>query len=225
MLLVYHPRAELQIADDWDALGMRGTSSNSIFAEHCFVPNERVVDLSSIGQFSQHYRGALYRCPLGLLSTSIAAVALGAARAALEALRQLAETKVPFASAVPLKGRPLAQLHYGRALAAYRAARSHLHDQLGQTWERACAGAGFGLHHKADLWLASTYALQTCADAVREIATAAGTSSVCKPSPIERALRDVETLRQHALGAEGRFLNVAQAYWDVEIDFPFLALD
>jgi alkylation response protein AidB-like acyl-CoA dehydrogenase len=225
MLLVYHPRAALQLVEDWDTLGMRGTSSNSIVAERCFVPSDRVVDLASPAPFSEHYRGALYRCPLGLVSTSIAAVSLGAVRSALAALRQLAETKVPFASAVPLKHRALAQLHYGRALATYRAARSYLHDQLALTWQRALAADGFGLEQKADLWLASAHVLGACADAVRDVASAAGTSSVYKSSPIERAVRDLETLRHHALGAEGRFASVAQALWGVEIDFPFLAVD
>lgn len=69
------------------------------------------------------------------------------------------------------------------------------------------------------------YVLQTSAEVVREVASAAGTSSVYKSSAIERAVRDVETLRQHGLGAEGRFANVAQAYWNAEIGFPFLAMD
>ena len=53
----------------------------------------------------------------------------------------------------------------------------------------------------------------------------AGSSCVYKTSPIERALRDAETLRHHGLTAEGRLVNAAQAYWGCDIDFPFLAMD
>ena len=87
------------------------------------------------------------------------------------------------------------------------------------------ADQSFTLKDKADLFLTCSYALETCANAVREVATAAGSSGIYKTSPIERAVRDIETLRHHAFGAEGRYASAAQAYWQIDVDFPFLAMD
>jgi indole-3-acetate monooxygenase len=224
VLLVYHPRHELEILDDWDALGLRGTSSNTIRADGVFVPGERTVPLGPIS-LGAHHRGPLYRCPIGVLTATLPPVGLAALRVALQALSDLARTKVPFATAAPLKQRPLAQTHFGRALASYRAVRAAAHSQLRQTWSQALAGRPFTLEDKADLFVTCAYALETCANAVREVATAAGTSGIYKTSPIERALRDSETLRHHAFGAEGRYANAAQVHWQLDVDFPFLAMD
>ena len=224
MLLVYHPCSTLEILDDWDALGLRGTSSNSIRADGIFVPRERTVVLGPIS-LGSHHRGPLYRCPIGVLTATLPPVGLAALRVALQALGDLARTKVPFAAAAPLKQRPLAQTHFGRALAGYRAVRAAVHAQLGQTWSQALAGQNFTLEDKAALFLTCGYALETCANAVREVATAAGTSGIYKTNPIERAVRDTETLRHHAFGAEGRYASAAQVHWQMEVDFPFLAMD
>jgi alkylation response protein AidB-like acyl-CoA dehydrogenase len=224
LLLVYHPRSKLEILDDWDALGLRGTSSNTIRADGVFVPGERTVELGPI-TLGSHHRGPLYRCPIGVLTATLPPVGLAALRVALETLSDLAQTKVPFAAGAPLKQRALAQTHFGRARACYRAVRASLHTQLRQTWSQAVSGRAFTLEDKADLFLTCGHALETCATAVREVATAAGTSGIYKTSPIERALRDAETLRHHAFGAEGRYANAAQVHWQMDVDFPFLAMD
>ena len=129
MILVYHPRMKLEILDDWDALGLRGTSSNTIRAAGVFVPSERVVELGPIS-LGPHHRGPLYRCPIGVLTAALPPVGLAALRVALDALSELACSKVPFAAAAPLKQRSLAQMHYGRALAGYRAVRAAVHAEL-----------------------------------------------------------------------------------------------
>jgi len=225
MLLVYHPAASLQIVDDWDSLGLRGTSSNTVRVEQLFVPRARVVELSADWQIGRHHRGPLYRCPIALLSASLAPVALGALRAALGCARELAGQRVAFAERATLAHRPRAQAHYGRALATHRAARAHLHEQLERSWQRALAGERFTLTDKADLILATTHTVQQCTDAVRELATLAGTAAIHKSCPIEQALRDTEVLRHHALVSEGRYASVAQIEFELPVDFPLMAMD
>ena len=224
-LLVYHQRESLRIEDDWDSLGLRGTASNTIVAEEAFVPSHRVIDLMSPGARTSRFEGALYRMPEGLIPVAVAATCLGALRSALDAATEIAEHKTPFASSSTLKHRPLAQLHFGRALARYRAARAYLHTTVGEAFERAQRGEGFGLREKADLFLAYAHTQQECADAVRLIGKAVGTSSVYKGNAVERALRDTEVISHHAFGAEGRFASAAQAYWGLDVDFPLLAMD
>ena len=106
-----------------------------------------------------------------------------------------------------------------------RWARAFLHAAIRRGFEQAERGEKFDLHQKADLFLAYAYVLQECADAVRLISKAVGTTSIYKGNPVERALRDAEVISHHAFGAEGRFASAAQAYWDVEVDFPLLVMD
>ena len=224
-LLVYHPREALAIQEDWDSLGLRGTSSNTIVAEEAFVPNHRVIDLMTPVERAPQFDGALYQLPEGIVAVAVAATSLGALRTALDATTEVAERKTPFASATTLKHRPLAQLQFGRALAQYRAARAYLHTTVGAAFEQASRGDNFELRDKADLFLAYTHTQQECADAVRLLGKAVGTSSVYKGNPIERALRDADVISHHAFGSEGRFASAAQAYWELDVDFPLMAMD
>ncbi len=224
-LLVYHPREALEIKEDWDSLGLRGTGSNTIVADDAFVPNHRVIDLMAPVERTPRFGGALYRMPKGVIPVAEAATSLGAVRAALDATTEIAECKTPFASRTTLKHRPLAQVYFGRALGRHRAARAYLHETIGRAFEQATRGDAFTMRQKADLFLAYAHTQQECADAVRLLAKAAGTSSIHKGSPVERALRDAEVISHHAFGAEGRFASVTQAYWDVDVDFPLLAMD
>jgi alkylation response protein AidB-like acyl-CoA dehydrogenase len=225
LLLVYHPRERVQIVEDWDTLGLRGTSSNTVRVEGLFVPEEHSVDLFSVRAASGHFSGALYRCPIALLSSTVAAPALGILRTSLNALTELARTKLPFAADRTLQHRALAQLHFARALAGYRGARAYLHAELERAFHMASEGTAFDLRDKAALILSASHAAEASVQGIRNVSSAAGTSAIYKHSPLERAARDIETLRHHALIAEARYANVAQVEWDLDMDFPPLAMD
>ncbi len=225
LLLMFHPAGALRIEEDWDTLGLRGTASNTICAEDVFVPEHRAIDFSASPAVNDYFQGTLYRLPEAILTTTFPPVALGALAAALAATDEIATNKVPFAAKSTLKHRHLAQMHYGKALATSRAVRALLRQELSSAWDRAESGIAFSRQHKADLFLACAYALQGCADAVGELSRGVGTSGIYRRSPIERAFRDVQVIRHHAFGAEGRFATVAQAYWGLDVDFPLLEMD
>jgi len=224
-LLVFHPKGQLDIVDDWHVMGLRGTSSNSITADDVFVPSHRVIRLNTTRQPTAAFQTPLYRAPEGLVPVAVVATCLGAWRAALDALSDLAARKTPFASATPLRERSLAQEHFGRALAGYRAARALLHETLDACYERAARGEAARMTDKADLFLAYAFGLQSAREGLDLIARAAGTSGIFETSRICRAVRDVQAISSHAFGAEGRFATAAQAYWGVAVDFPLLAMD
>ncbi len=224
LLLMFHPRGVLTIEDDWDSLGIRGSSSNTVVARDVFVPSHRVIDFSEPMVPGRRFDGPLYRMPTAVVPVAVAAVSLGALRASLDAASEIAANRTRFAAPSTLKHRALAQHHFGRALATYRAARALLHESLKAGFEHARAGREFDTRAKADLFLAYTFALQSCAEAVRELARAIGTAAIYKGNVIERALRDTEVASHHAFGAEGRYASVAQAYWDCPVDFPMLEM-
>jgi len=224
-LLVFHPKGQLNVIDDWHVSGMRGTSSNSIVAEDVFVPAHRVIRLNGERRPTAAFQAPLYRAPEGLVPVAVVATCLGAWQSALDALSDLAASKTPFASATPLRERPLAQEHFGRALAGYRAARALFHQTLDACHERAIRGEAADARQKADLFLAYAFVLQGAREGLDLIARAAGTSAIFETNRIGRAARDVQVMSSHAFGAEGRYASVAQAYWGVEVDFPLLVMD
>lgn len=224
-MLMFHPADALAIEDDWHSMGMRGTASNTVRADDVFVPSHRVIDFTANPRVNALFDGPLYRLPEGILTTTFAPVSLGLLGAALDCASETAATKQPFASAHTLRHRVLAQVDFGRALATYRACRCYFHETLQGAFEHAVEGRPFSLTDKADLFLACAHVLQSCAAATRGLARAVGTSAIYQGNAIERALRDTAVIAQHAFGSQGRFATVAQAYWDVELDFPLLAMD
>jgi alkylation response protein AidB-like acyl-CoA dehydrogenase len=223
-LVMAEPINSVQIEDDWDTLGMRGTSSNTVCVKDVFVPEHRAFALDATNGCGSRYGGALYRCAFQTLNVTMPAVALGATRTALDTLSEIAQHKVPYQASGTLKHRQLAQVHYGRALATYRAARGYLRGAMERSWEKALRSEPFELRERADIVLAATYALEACANATREVATAAATSTIYKDCPIEHAVRDTEVLRHHGYAPEGRYGTVAQCYWDLEPDTTLVSL-
>lgn len=225
LLLLFHPHGALEILDDWDTLGMRGTASNSVRADGVFVPEHRIIRFGDAPARNRYYDGPLYRLPEAILTATFAAVTLGCLKAALDALTELAGRKQPFASSTVLAERPLAQLQFGQALASYEAGRALLHQTLDRVYRKALDGEALPLRERADLFAACTFCLQEGAAAVHKVSRAAGTSAIHKGNPLERLQRDTEVVARHAFGAEGRYATVAQAYWGLEVDFPLLAMD
>jgi alkylation response protein AidB-like acyl-CoA dehydrogenase len=100
-----------------------------------------------------------------------------------------------------------------------------MHECLRYGYDMAEKNLKFSTESKADMVLASTFVLQSCTEAVREVARASGTAAIHKGSPIERALRDAEVTSHHAFGSESRFASVAQAYWGLDIDYPLIEIE
>jgi alkylation response protein AidB-like acyl-CoA dehydrogenase len=225
MYLTVHPAGTLEIREDWDTLGIRGSSSNTVVAKDVFVPQHRAIDISGEIINTSRFLSPLYRMPTAVVPVGIASVSLGTTRAALECLNDIVEHRVPFGASSTLKHKHLAQLHYGRALSMYRASRSYMHECLRYSYDMAEKNLKFSNESKADLVLASTFVLQSCTEAVREVARASGTAAIHKGSPIERALRDAEVTSHHAFGSESRFASVAQAYWGLDIDYPLIEIE
>jgi len=214
------PAESCVIEDNWNTLGMRATGSNDVTVPDVYVPGEMVGPPAA--QPNELYRGTLYQCPSRVVFATYVPAALSLAHQALRELEGLARNKVPYATDRKLAHRSLAQVHYGRALAEYRAARGYFLNALQETWQRAEAAGEFDARARADLYLAGTHAMQASSSVVRHVVDAAGSSSFDKANPLEKIARDMETLRQHGFANESRYGSVAQVHWDVELDYPLL---
>jgi alkylation response protein AidB-like acyl-CoA dehydrogenase len=140
-----------------------------------FVPDARAVGLGVDGPLER----PLYAFPqFGLLAMGIAAVALGLARAAIDALVEIAGGKTPQGSARPLAARPSAQSDVSRAEAMLRSARAFYYEAIEQAWESACARGRIEADHRRDVRLATTHATRACAEAVDLMYDLGGGTSV-----------------------------------------------
>ena len=217
------PMEDCEILDDWDSLGMRGSGSNSVRANQLCVP-KNLINLPSNNSSgnNRYYSGLLYKSPARIVFATYVPIAFSLARKSLALLQDLALEKTPYATNTKLKNRKLAQSHFGKARAIYRAARSFFYEELEKAWVFTKEEREFTEEDKADLYLAGVHAVQECARVLSLVSNAAGTSVTDRKHPLERIRRDMETLRHHGFVNESRYSSVAQVFWGAEIDYPLI---
>jgi alkylation response protein AidB-like acyl-CoA dehydrogenase len=190
------PAGEVEFFDTWHVSGLCGTGSTDFAMNDLFVPEERVAGIG----VDRPLERALYAFPqFGLLGMGIAAVALGLARAAIDALVDLAGGKTPQGSSRSLAERPAAQADVSRAEALLRSSRAFYYEAIAAAWERARAEGRIEDAHRRDIRLATTHATRSCADAVDLMYHLAGGTSVFRSSPLQRVFRDVHVATQHMM--------------------------
>ncbi len=195
MRFMFFPRSDVEIIDTWHVGGMRGTGSHDFRVDDLFVPIDRSIPaFVSLGT----QPGTLFRTPLiSLFVVALAAVTLGIARAALDALYELAGAKTPMGSAVLLRDRPAAQSSAARAEALVQAARAFVFDAIGEQWDEVAAGKQPSLQKRASIRLACTYAGEACGAAVDLAYQTAGGSALYDSNRFERCFRDIHAATQH----------------------------
>ena len=202
-------------------MGMRGTDSNDVAVKDVFVPTARTWPLEPVFEPGSHFRGPLYAYPsLGEGIFILAPVGLGIATQAIDEFKRLAQGKTPFMSATSLRERPVAQLALGKAEGVLCSARSFFYETIAEAWERTTAGQASTNEEKAKLMLAAVHLMQSSVEAVDHVSTVAGTTGVYARSPIERAFRDIHTVRHHGWVSESRYGTYSQVILGLEPDFP-----
>ena len=223
-VMVYFPRKNCDVIDNWDMMGMRGTGSHDISVTDVYVPKSRTFRMVPEFEPGSHYHGPLYRLPLvGAAATGIPTPMLGVARRALDEVTELALTKTPVASSGLLKERSLAQVRLGKAEAVLRSGRLLLLDTVSEAWQRCVDGRTHSLRQKADLLLAATHAMSSAVQAVELACSIAGTTAFRATSPLERCFRDVQTMKHHVFASEARYGTFGQVYLGIPPDFPVVA--
>jgi alkylation response protein AidB-like acyl-CoA dehydrogenase len=187
----------VEVIDTWSVSGLRATGSHDIAVDGLEVPAARAASLITD---SPREPGPLYAFPpFGLLAASIAAVALGTARGALDELGELAGTKTPTLSTRKLAERSATQSGVARAEGAVRAARAFLYEATAECWGAAQTGGLISVEQRARLRLASTHAVEAAASAVDETYRLGGGSAIYETSPLQRRFRDIHAATQHML--------------------------
>ena len=192
-------RAEVELMDTWDALGMRGTGSGDLAAKDVRVPQSRSVSFITD---TPREAGPLYRfAPFGLLALGIAAVASGNALGALDDLKALAVAKKGQGSSRSLAERGVVQADYAAAHADLDAARALVHAEIAAAWDRVVAGDTLDLPARARLRLAATRLTQVSARVAAKMHELAGGTSVYASHPLNRRFRDAHVATQHVMVA------------------------
>ncbi len=185
---------DFRIEDTWHVGGLRGSGSHDVVVDGVWVPQDRIVAPLGGGEATT----AQLRFPLGArLAFNKVAVALGIARAGIEAFVDLAEGKVPRFTSSSLRDRPASQRAVAEAEVRVRAGRALVCELLEQMWAQVLAGEHITTRERALFQLACSDAVRGCVSAVDIVCDAAGTTANQQDHPLERIARDVRVVRQH----------------------------
>ncbi len=135
------PKASARMTDIWRVVGLRGTGSDSYSVDELFVPESHTVLRDPANRPREP--GLLYRfSSSNLYSSGFAGVALGIARAALDAFIELARDKIPRGGRRTLRDNNVVQSQVAKAEARLEASRAFLLGSLDDIWrEVGCTGA------------------------------------------------------------------------------------
>ena len=137
-LRVVMPRDKVKVHDNWQVMGLRGTGSCDFSVDDLFVPDGFAWD-STLTE--PRRGGALYRLGRpGYVTNEHSAFALGVARRALDAVTDVATSKMRGYNSVNLlANRPVFQRALGECDLRLRAARSLNVEILEEAWRSVCA--------------------------------------------------------------------------------------
>ena len=214
--MMIFPATACEILDTWSVAGLRGTGSHDIVVTDVFVPQRRSVSLIADRPCQP---GPLYAFPaFGLLALDIAAVAIGMARGAIDALMALASEKTPTGSRRRLSERAVVQMQVAQAEAQLRAARAFLFETIDEVWASVGRGEELSLDQRTLLRLSATHATVSSTQAIDLMYNAGGGTSIYTHSPLERYFRDIHAVTQHLMVAQPTYEVVGRLFFGLKTD-------
>jgi alkylation response protein AidB-like acyl-CoA dehydrogenase len=199
------PIKELEIIDDWYTSGLRGSGSVSTVANDVFVPQERVLSMGPVlhEQYSSTLNAGapIFRAPLlPTACSTVSGTAQGLAKAAVEAFHErLPGRKISYTAYAEQRDAPLTHLQVAEA--AVKTDEAEFHAQRAATLVdiKSLGGEPWTIEERARVRLDMGAACQRAKEAVDVLNTASGGSSIYSHVPIQRIMRDVQTLNLHGV--------------------------
>lgn len=185
------------IEDTWHTTGLSGSGSLDYSTEGLFVPEERSFSFSK-----PHRKGPLHDAPDAILR-KMSGVPLGMARACLDYLREQARWRNDRETGARWTDDPRIQTEIARCEMEFAAARITVYSSLTTQWEKLSRGETFSVDDRVATALARYNAFQMGRKVARKAYDLLGGASVYRnTSPLDRWVRDAETMCQHAVAQD-----------------------
>ncbi|WBO69739.1 acyl-CoA dehydrogenase family protein [Streptomyces camelliae] len=192
---------QVQIADNWDVIGLRGTGSHDLVVDGAVVPREWTFVRGGAPTVDE----PLYRYPtVPYAAQVLAVVGLGVARAALDHV--IAEGgRSGYTGAPKPAERATYRIAVGQGEAQLRSARAFFYEITEEVWATVEAGDHATAEQASLLRLASAHLAKTSFEVVQIAYRLGGTTAIATGSLLERYLRDASVVPQHAFLQEGMY--------------------
>jgi indole-3-acetate monooxygenase len=192
---------QVEIAENWNVIGMRGTGSHDLVVDGAVVPHEWTFLRGGEPTVDE----PLYRYPaVPYAAQVLAVVGLGVARAALDQV--VAEGGRSSYTGGPVAAdRASYRISVGQAEAALRSARAFFYEATEEVWATVERGDTAAPKQASLLRLASAHLAKVSFEVTRSAYQLAGIRAIEDGSPMQRHLRDASVVPQHAFLQEGMY--------------------
>ena len=197
------PRAQYEIIDDWQTLGMRGTGSRSVKCDNVFVPTHRTQSMfaSKPGHEFPGLRintNPTFKVPASSLGGHcIAGAITGNVQAAVDTVIEMVKSRSTSYTGAAMRDFHSVQFRVGTAAAKVDAARLILRNDCLQADAMAKAGKTLDLEAKVRNKRNCATAVKFCIEAIDSLAEMAGANGIYDSQPLQRMFRDAHAAAAH----------------------------
>ena len=204
------PTSQVQIQDNWDVLGLRGTGSCEFSLSDVFVPQRFTWG----GTEAKPLRGGpnfLLGRP-GMQTTGHCGFALGVGRRALDAVTELAKQKKRGyrGNEVLVADRGSFQRFLGESDLRLRAAKALCMETIEEAWESVCQGITPPPPLQIRLRASGTYSTTEASDIVSQAFRFGGGTAMYNSHILQKCLRDINASAQHQMVSDRAYENHGQ---------------
>ncbi len=188
------PSRMVQVMGNWNGDGLRSSGSHDVVCTDVWVPD----DCTTTMEMPNRQPDPLSSLPFASSAAiGVMGLPLGIAAASIDALADLAQTKVAFFSPGRLCEQENVQLEVARAKTRLQAARAFAFEAVGSIWASISSGQPASIEQQAMLRMACWNAGDAGKEVVGRMYAAAGSTAVLKEAPFAAQLRDVHAACQH----------------------------
>ncbi|MCB1646107.1 MAG: hypothetical protein KDI36_11675 [Pseudomonadales bacterium] len=198
------PRAEAEVLDTWQMSGMVATGSNDIVINNRFVPAHLRVNLADIragdSPGARLHETPVFRMPmLPVLGLTAASPAVGCARKVVDLFAERVRERTVYGSTSRQSDNALAQSRLGHLKARITTLEGTLKQTARDTMAWGESGQICPETERAHLRVRIGHIVREARNIVRDVIEASGAHAHNLSSPLQRALRDLETLSCHTV--------------------------
>jgi indole-3-acetate monooxygenase len=206
---ILFPAASATLYDVWDVIGLSGTGTDSYSVDNLFIPEKFAAlrdDPTALREKGPLYRLTTYT----MFGLGFGAVALGVARAMLEAAIELARGKASIGIKAMRENNAVQSL-IGRTEGDLRAARAYLYATADEVWRDVTQTGLVTDDHRTAMRLASTWTIHQAASVVDTAYHMAGATAVFRSNKFERRFRDMHAIAQQIQARDTHYEDVGKA--------------